>query len=62
MTTMYLSATETLNYRGATRADLRFRTAELAYSHGRRFAQVVGSDGRILDVLEVELVLDKTAR
>jgi hypothetical protein len=54
MATMNLSETETLNYRGAVRADLRFRTAELAYSRGKRFWQIVGSNGAILDVGEVD--------
>lgn len=54
MATMNLSETETLNYRGAVRADLRFRTAELAYARGKRFWQIVGSNGAILDIGEVD--------
>jgi hypothetical protein len=49
--TIYLSQTETLAYaamRGALRAEARCR----AVLRGRRFAQIVGSDGRILDVIE----------
>lgn len=61
LTTMYLSESETRSYRGATRADIRWRAAEFAYSRGSRFAQVVGSNGRILDILEVELSLDTAA-
>jgi hypothetical protein len=62
MTTMNLSETETKNYRGVLRADIRFRTAEMAYVMGRRFYQVVGSNGRILDVGEVSLSLDISSK
>jgi hypothetical protein len=62
MTTMYLSANETFTYRGTVRADIRFRTAEMAYIRGSRFWQVVGTTGRILDVGEVVLTVDKTSR
>ena len=50
--TMHLSLTETINY-PALRASLRGTARKLASERGRRFAQVVGSDGRILDILEV---------
>jgi hypothetical protein len=50
--TMHLSITETISYR-----ELRGAIKCLASAHarrsGRRYAQVVGCDGRILDVLEV---------
>jgi hypothetical protein len=62
MTTMHLSANETSSYRGTVRADIRFRTAEMAYVMGRRFYQVVGSNGRILDVGEVSLSLDISSK
>lgn len=52
MLTMNLSATETLNY-AAKRAELRNATRSAARKQSKRFAQIVGSDGRILDVLEV---------
>ena len=55
MLTMYLSVTETKNYAGVVRADLRFRAGELAYARGKRFAQIVDAAGRIVDVLEVQL-------
>lgn len=54
---MHLSANETNAYRGTVRADIRFRTAEMAYVMGRRFWQVVGANGRILDVGEVALTV-----
>lgn len=49
--TMNLSESETKAYariRDAVRTDALKR----AYKLGRRFAQIVGVDGRILDVLE----------
>jgi hypothetical protein len=50
--TMHLSITETINY-----SELRGAIKCLASAHARRagrlYAQVVGCDGRILDVLEV---------
>jgi hypothetical protein len=62
MATMNLSETETLSYRGTVRADLRFRTAEIAYIRGCRFWQIVGTNGRILDVGEVSLSLDISSK
>ena len=50
--TMHLAPSETNNYaarRAAIKADAEF----FALREGRRFAQIVGSDGRILDVVEV---------
>lgn len=52
MTTINLSASETKNYSGAARADLKMYAKRTAVAKGRRFAQIVGSDGRILDVVE----------
>jgi hypothetical protein len=52
MTTIHLSVTQTLNY-AVNRAALKDDARGLARKAGRRFAQIVGSDGRILDVLEV---------
>jgi hypothetical protein len=51
--TMHLSVTETINY-PALRTSLKETARTLAHKHGRRYAQVVGSDGRILDILEVQ--------
>lgn len=50
--TMHLSATETMNY-AALRTALRATAAKMARKRGSRFAQLVGSDGTIKDVLEV---------
>jgi hypothetical protein len=54
---MHLSTTESLHYAGRVRADLRWRATELAYAKGKRFAQIVAADGRIVDILEVALAL-----
>ena len=51
--TMYLSERETNHYRGAVRAALKTNAARRAAYAGRRFYQIVGADGRILDVGEV---------
>lgn len=52
--TMHLTVTETAHYAHPdVRAKLRNTARTLAHKSGRRFAQVVGSDGRILDVLEI---------
>lgn len=49
--TMHLSATETQTY--ATQRDsIRADALRFAQKKGQRFAQIVGVDGRILDVLE----------
>ncbi len=53
MLTMHLSLTETVNYAGHVRAEARRCAANLARRRGARFAQIVASDGRIVDVLEV---------
>lgn len=52
---MHLSVTETINWSTspALRSALRGTARTLAYKQGRRFAQLVGSDGRILNILEV---------
>jgi len=49
---MHLSLTETLNY-ATVRANIRATAQAFAKQRGRRFAQIVAADGRILDVLEV---------
>jgi hypothetical protein len=49
--TMHLSVTETMNY-AALRSALRGTALKLARKNGRRFVQVVGSDGRIRDIIE----------
>lgn len=49
--TMHLSESETLTY--ASRRDaIRADALRLARKAGQRFAQIVGTDGRIFDVLE----------
>lgn len=49
--TMHLSDSETLAY--ATKRDMiRADALRAARKRGQRFAQIVGVDGRILDVLE----------
>jgi hypothetical protein len=53
--TFNLSHTETIHYSGAVRAALKTNAARRAYVAGKRFFQVVGADGRILDVGEVSL-------
>lgn len=49
--TMHLSMTETLNWR-TLGGELRATAARMARAKGRRYAQLVGADGRILAVLE----------
>lgn len=49
--TMNLSETETQTY-ASKRDSIRADVLRLATQQGRRFAQIVGTDGRILDVLE----------
>lgn len=53
MLTFNLSHTESLNYRGAVRVALKSNAAKRAYVAGKRFAQIVDSSGRIVDVIEV---------
>lgn len=50
---MVLTEAETLGYRGAARAAIKADARHHAAKRGRRYAQVVGSDGRTLDVVEV---------
>ena len=52
MLTMHLSVTESINY-AALRTSLRAAACKFARNAGKRFAQVVASDGRIVDVLEI---------
>jgi hypothetical protein len=49
--TMHLTDTETLTY-ATQRTLIRADAIRLARKGGRRFAQIVSVDGRILDVLE----------
>jgi hypothetical protein len=49
--TMHLTDTETQAY-ATQRALIRDAALRTAKKQGRRFAQIVGVDGRILDVLE----------
>jgi hypothetical protein len=49
--TMNLSESETLAY-ASKREMIRSDALRTAKKQGRRFAQIVGVDGRILDVLE----------
>lgn len=51
--TMALTEAETADYRGAIRTAIKADARIAAAKRGRRYAQVVGSDGRILDVVEV---------
>lgn len=51
--TMNLTETETQAY-ATRRATIRGEALRLARKTGRRFAQIVGVDGRILDVLEAQ--------
>ena len=51
--TMNLNDNETQAY-AARRATIRGEALRLARKAGRRFAQIVGTDGRILDVLEAQ--------
>ena len=55
MLSMHLSQTETNHYSGAVRVALKTNAARRAYVAGKRFFQIVGADGRILDVGEVAL-------
>jgi hypothetical protein len=50
--TISLSTTETSTYCGDARRELLAYARDRAFRHGRRFAQIVGADGRILDVVE----------
>jgi hypothetical protein len=52
--TVNLSPSETASYK-TMRNDIRNWTRAHARFHGRRYAQIVASTGRILDILEVEL-------
>lgn len=49
--TMHLSETETQTYATA-RDSIRADALRFARKQGQRFAQIVGTDGRILDILE----------
>lgn len=49
--TMHLSESETQAY-AAKRESIRADALRFARKRGQRFAQIVGVDGRILDVLE----------
>lgn len=51
--TMHLSESETAGYRGDVRVGVRRLAHTTARKMGKRFAQIVGADGRILDVIEV---------
>lgn len=53
MLTMYLTESETVGYKGLIRASVKRLARSTARKMGKRFAQIVGSDGRILDVVEV---------
>ena len=53
MLTMHLTETETVGYKGAVRVGAKRLAITTARKMGKRFAQIVGSDGRILDVVEV---------
>lgn len=53
LTTIHLSATESLNY-AALRASLRTAARKLAAARGSRFVQLVLADGRIADILEIK--------
>lgn len=53
MVTVNLSACETQAY-ATRRAVIRSEALRLARKAGRRFAQIVGTDGRILDILEAQ--------
>lgn len=55
MLTMTLSEIETRLYCAAVRAALRENAAKRAYVAGKRFYQIRGVDGRVLDVGEVQL-------
>ena len=50
--TITLSTTETSTYCGDARRELLDYARNKARRHGRRFAQIVGADGRFLDVVE----------
>lgn len=52
--TVNLSLSETRAYR-TMRTDICNWAKSHARFHGRRFAQIVGTDGSILDVIEVSL-------
>ncbi len=51
--TMHLSETETQTY-AVKRDSIRADVVRFARKGGQRFAQIVGTDGRILDVLETK--------
>jgi len=53
MLTLHLTENETVGYRGAVRVGVKRLALTTARKMGKRFAQIVGSDGRILDVVEV---------
>ena len=53
LTTMHLTETESNEYRGQRRVEVRAAAVAQAERRGSRFVQVVAADGRILDVLEV---------
>lgn len=53
MVTINLSRSETSRYAGAVRQNERVRARLLAAKLGKRFAQIVGADGKILDCVEV---------
>jgi hypothetical protein len=55
LATIYLSPSETATYCGASRASLIAYARNRAWRHGRRFVQLVGADGHILDIVEVDL-------
>ncbi len=52
--TVSLSQSETASYK-TMRNQIKDWTRAHARFHGRRYAQIVSADNRILDVLEVEL-------
>lgn len=52
--TVNLSQSETASY-STMRNDIINWTRAQARFHGRRFAQIVSDDGRIMKILEVEL-------
>lgn len=53
MLTMHLSYTESANYAGAVRSEIKATARRMATLRGKRYFQIVGANGRILDVGEV---------
>lgn len=58
MMSYYLSHLETAAWASAEgRAQVRYDALRLAERQGRRFCELVGSDGKLLAVLEVSLAM-----